>query len=107
MMKYSTVIDDVHGDREMGVGEHHAELVSDGDSGDHVSDCASDGAQHCVSFLLLKPHSEFKTGLFGLCGCFLSDLDRSVFEFAGKSTQLALDDYFPRVDLDLDALWHL
>lgn len=106
MMNYSTIIDDVDGDREVGVGEDHTEFVSDGDSGDHVSDCASDGAENCVSFFLLKPHSEFKIGLFSGCISLLSDFDGSVFEFTGKSTQLSLHDNFSRVNLDLNTLWH-
>ena len=34
------------------------ELVSVGDSVYHISDSGSDGTEHSVSFLLLKPHSE-------------------------------------------------
>jgi len=37
-------LDDVDDDREMGVGEHHSELVSGGDSDDHVADDSSDGS---------------------------------------------------------------
>jgi hypothetical protein len=53
-------VEDVDDDREMGVGEDHAELVADGDSGDHVADDASDGTEHCVSLLLLEPHAELE-----------------------------------------------
>ena len=37
-------LDDVDDDGEMGIGEHHSEFVSGGDSDDHVADDSSDCA---------------------------------------------------------------
>jgi len=61
MKNYSSVVNNVNNDWEMGVCEDHLEFVSNLNSGDHVTDGAADGTDHCISLLLLKPHSEFKS----------------------------------------------
>ena len=77
---YLAAFDDVDNDREVGVGEDHAELVAHSDTGDHVSDPAADGAQSCVSLLLLQPHAQLYALLPSLLQLLFSDLEWAVSE---------------------------
>lgn len=98
-------IDDVHHDREVGVGEHHLELVADCHSCDHVANNASDCAQDCVSLLLLQPHAESESGLVALLGVFSAHLEWDVAEALGELAEWALDGDCAGLDLDLDSFW--
>jgi len=89
---YSPVVDDVYDDGEMGIGKNHLEFVSDLNSSDHVADSASNSAQYSVSFLLLKPHSEFEGGSFSFFWIFLADFDGNVFKSFSKGAKFSLDD---------------
>ena len=57
---YSSSVNDVDNDWEVGEGQDHLEFIADGDSSNHVSDNAFGGTQDSVSLLSLKPHSEFE-----------------------------------------------
>ena len=74
----------------MRICQNHLEFISVGDTVDHVSDGASDSTEDCVSLLLLKPHSEFKswTAFFVL---FLDHFERNVSERFCQSAELAFD----------------
>lgn len=98
------VVKDVDHDREMGVGQDHSEFVAGGDSGDHVADDTSHGAEHCVSLLLLEPHSELETVLV-LFGLFLSHFEWDVAETFGELAEWALDCDSSGFDFDFDAVW--
>ena len=77
---YLAAFDDVDDDREVGVGEDHAELVADSDTSDHVSDPAADGAQGGISLLLLQPHAQLHALLAGLLQLLLPDFAWAVPE---------------------------
>ena len=91
----------------MGVGEDHLELVADTDSGDHVSNCAPNGAKHCVSLLLLQPHPELERSGLALVVGLLPDLDGDVLETLGQGTQFALYCDLAGLHLDVHALGDL
>lgn len=97
-------VEDVDDDREVRVGEDHAELVADSDSGNHVADDASDGTEYCISLLLLEPHAELKSGLSPL-GVLLSDLEGNVAEALGEFAERALDSDCAGFDVDGDSFW--
>ncbi len=99
-------VEDVDDDREMGVGEDHAELVADGDSGDHVADDAAHGTEHCVSLLLLEPHAELESGLAPL-GVLLADLEGDVAEALGQFAERTLDGDGAGLDFDADSFGDL
>ena len=98
-------VEHVDDDREVRVSEDHAELVADGDSGDHVADDASDGTKHCVSLLLLEPHAEPKSGLVGFLCVLLADLEGNVAEALGEFAERALDCDCAGFDVDGDSIW--
>ena len=97
-------VEDVDDDREVGVGQHHAELVADGDSGDHVADDAAHGAEHCVSLLLLEPHAEPESWLVGPLGVLFADLEGNVAEALGEFSEWALDSDGASFDFDGDSV---
>jgi len=97
-------VEHVDDDREVGVGQDHAELVADSDSGDHVSDDASNSTQHCVSLLLLEPHAESESGLVGPLGVLFADLEGNVAEALGEFAEWTLDCYGSGFDLDGDSI---
>lgn len=98
-------VEHVDDDREMGVGKDHAELVTSSDSGDHVADYAAYGAEHCVSLLLLEPHSEPESWLVALLGVLLADLEGDVTEALGQLAEWALDSDCAGLHLDVDSIW--
>ena len=102
--KYSSAFDDVDDDGEMGVGEDHLELVSDGDSGDHVSNSASDGAESSVSLFLLKPHSELKSFLSGFLEGLLPEFEGDVSEGSGDFAEWAANGDVSGFDINLDSV---
>ena len=97
-------VEDVDDDREVGVGQHHAELVADSDSGDHVADDAAHCAEHCVSLLLLEPHAEPESWLVGPLGVLLADLEGNVAEALGEFSEWALDGDGAGLDFDGDSV---
>lgn len=99
------VVEDVDGDREVGVCEDHLEFVADGDSGNHVADDTSHCAEYCVSLLLLEPHAELESGLVGLLGVFLSDLEWDVAEGFGEFPEGALHCDSAGLDFDGHSFW--
>jgi hypothetical protein len=103
-MNYSAVLNDVDDDGEMGVGEDHLELVSNGDALNHISDGAADGAEDCISLLLLQPHSEFEGGFISLLADLLSDLDGDVLKSSREGAKFALDNNLSRLQVHGDAL---
>ena len=64
----------------MGVSKDHAELVSNGDTCDHVSDSATNTAQGGISFLLLEPHSKLNSFFASLFKLLFSDLKGTMSE---------------------------
>ncbi len=76
----------------MGICQNHLELVSVGNTVDHVSDRASDCTEHCVSLFLLKPHSELD-GWVALFVLLLHHLEGNVLESFCQSTELTLHGY--------------
>jgi len=86
----------------MGVCQNHLELVSVGDTVDHVSDCGSDGTEDSVSLFLLKPHSEFN-GWVALFVLILDHFEGNVSEGFGEGTEFALDDDLSWLDIDGDS----
>jgi hypothetical protein len=68
----------------MGICQDHLELVSVGDSVNHVSDDASDGAQDCVSLFLLQPHSEFECGFVGFGALLFGEFEGNMSELFGE-----------------------
>ena len=88
----------------MGECEHHAELVADGHSSDHVSDSAADGSQGGVSLLLLQPHAELHSFLAGLLEVLLFDHEGHVPEGLGDLAEGAGHGHIPRLDVHLHSV---
>ena len=79
-MLYLSSFDDVNNDREMGICEDHFELVSNSNTGDHVSDSATNGTKSGISLFLLKPHAKLKSFFARFLSFFFSDLERTMSE---------------------------
>lgn len=97
---YSTVIDDVDDDGEMGISHDHSELIAHSDTSEHVANSAPDATNSCVSLFLLQPHSEAKRVLASLFGDFLTDVDGDVFEGTSEGAKISLDSHVPGLDID-------
>jgi hypothetical protein len=87
---YFAVLNDVDNDWEMGICQNHLEFVTVGNTVNHVSDGASDSTENCVSFLFLKPHSEFD-GWISFFVLILDHFEGNVLKSFCKGTELALD----------------
>ena len=75
----------------MAVCQDHLELVSDGDTDDHVTDSGLDGADSSVSLLALEPHLELEN-LLAVFGRLVSvDLDGDVLEGFVEGTEGTLN----------------
>ena len=99
---YSAVVSDVNDDWEMGVCQDHLELVSVGDTVDHVSNGWSDGTEDGVSLFLLKPHSEFD-GWVALFVLIFNHFERNVSEGFGEGTEFTLDNDLSWLDINGDS----
>jgi hypothetical protein len=91
----------------MAVCEDHLELVSNGDTDDHVTDSGLDSANGSVSLLTLEPHLELEN-LFAVLGRLVSvDLDGDVLEGFSEGSEGALDGDFTGLDADSNFFWDL
>ena len=97
--EYLAAFDDVDDDREVGVGQHHAELVANSHSGDHVSDPAANGPQSGIPLLLLQPHAQFHSFLAGLLELLLADFAGTVPEGLGDLAEGATHGHHSSLDI--------
>ena len=96
---YLSSLNDVDDDREVGVCKNHSEFVSDGDTSDHVSDSAADGAEGGISLFLLKPHAELKSFLARFLSFLFSEFERTMSERLGDLAQGTRDGHDSSFDI--------
>jgi len=96
------VVGDEGVDGEMGIGESHLELVTLGDTVDHVSDLGSNGGNAGLLLSLGHPEleSQFSNTLFVFS---LGNGERNVLESSGDGTSGSLNGDFSGLEIDFDS----
>ncbi len=92
-------------DREMGIREHHLELVACGDPPDHIGDLGSDRADDGRLLAGGQPHP--KAHEFLAAGLFLEQLHGDVLEALGQLAQPPLDGHYPGLEGHCHPGWDL